>query len=267
MRLLLLCCLMFPVVANSASVLWVPTDEAARRLTAEVMDALRAAKLEPEVGSTGSPASRCLKRGAARDTCLRALSETVLVGSGTLKSGRGRLTLELVVQGISVAKERAVLRKGRIKAQVNGLIGLIVKLVRLRPTPDPTVALEAPARAVSPLPEDAPAKAAPPVLAPSRPADEVQISMPLKPAAKPRVAAWVVTGIALAAAGTAATFGGLGIAGKERLDAAPAGISPFSRSEAAALQESTNLQFTVALGTGIGAGVSGVVAAILWGAQ
>jgi hypothetical protein len=77
------------------------------------------------------------------------------------------------------------------------------------------------------------------------------------------VAAWTTTGLAVASAGVAGTFGALGLSAKSQLDANEGGVSSLTRSQANALAAQGNTDFAVALGAGIGAGVLGVVSAIL----
>lgn len=273
----LVCCLMLPLTGHAASVLLVPVDEKARVLSDELGEAFGAAKLIVKTAGPGSPALTCLK-DPAREACLGNIGDkakvvAVFVVSGALKGGKGTLTLELLAQGKVVKKESTKVNKGKVKAQMRAPIARLLKLL---PKSEPSAPVEVPKLTITetprePEPEpvvaDAPRKAEPVALTPSRPRDDLSLQQPSLKQAKPKVAAWVVTGLAVAAAGTAATFGGLGLAGKGQLATAPEGVSPLSYSQAAALQQSSNTQLTIALGAGIGAGVSGVVAAILWGVE
>lgn len=284
----LLCCLLFPLTASAASVLLIPVDAKARVLADELAEPFGAAKLTVKTAGPGSPAFNCLT-DPARDACLAVLEEkakveAVFIVSGALKGARGNLTLEMLSKGTVLKKETIKVSKGKVKVQLRGPIANLLKLL---PKPGETAPVETPKviatetpREPEPVVEppqrqpeppqvvDAPKKTEPVVLTPTPPtSDPLALKASAPRQVKPKVAAWVVTGLAVAAAGTAATFGGLGLAEKSRLETAPGGESPLSHSEAVALQQSSNTQLTIALGAGIGAGVSGVVAAILWGVE
>lgn len=277
----LLCCLLVPLSANAASVLLVPSDEKARAMADELIEPFAAVNLTVKMAGTGSPAHVCLKVRATRDACLAGIEEKarvvgVFIVSGALRGARGTMSLELLSEGKSLKKESFKVQKGRIKTQLRGPVESLLKLI---PEAESAVPVEQPRATVTEAvkqpepvpvaakPVDAPKKEAQVALAPAPPKETLELKTATPKAARPKVAAWVTTVLALGAAGTAATFGGLGLAGKERLEAAPNGVSALSYSEAAALQEATNTQLTVALGAGIGAGVSGVLAAIFWGAE
>lgn len=279
----LVCCLLFPLTASAASVLLVPVDEKARVLADELVDPFGAAKLTVKMAGPGSPALNCLK-APDRENCLGNIGDkakvvAVFVVSGSLKGGKGTLTLEMLAKGVVLKKDSTRVNKGKVKAQMRGPIAALLKLL---PKSEPSAPVEPPKLTVTetprepePVPEpepvkvaDAPKKTEPVSLAPSTPSrDPLALKTPAPKQSKPKVAAWVVTGLAVVAAGTAATFGGLGLADKGRLETAPNGQSPLSFSQATALQQSANTELTIALGAGIGAGVSGVVAAILWGVE
>lgn len=283
------CCLLLSFTAQAASVLLVPTDDKARALAEELTEPFAAAKLTVKMAGPSSPGVACLADKATRDACLTGIGEkakvvAVFVVSGAMKGARGALTLEMLEGGKVVKKSTTSVAKGRVKVQMKGPVAQLIKLL---PKTEPSAPLEPTKVTVSPKekepepepepvkpPEpvkvaDAPKKTEPaPVLTPKpRVDDELDLRAEPPPQRKPKVAAWVVTGLAVVAAGTAATFGGLGLAGKNQLSNAPGGISPLSYSQAQALQQTTNTEFTVALGAGIGAGVTGVVAGILWGVE
>ncbi len=289
----LACCLLLPLSASAASVLLVPQDEKARALADELVDSFGAAKLTVKMAGPGSPALGCLADAANRVTCLTAIGEkakveAVFVVGGALKGAKGVLTLEMLAGGKVVKKDTVKVTKGRVKQQAKGPLAQFLKLLPKREPAAPIEPLKVTVTEnpkepenvedteLAPLPRIEPVKVADaprktePVLTPQpkpRPDDDLDLRSAPPPSGKPKVAAWVVTGLAVVAAGTAATFGGLGLAGKGRLEGAPGGVSPLSYTDAQALQQSTNTQFTVALGAGIGAGVAGVVAGILWGAE
>jgi hypothetical protein len=275
-------CLMFPLSASAASVLLIPVDEKARVLADELIEPFGAQKLTVKLAGPGSPAANCLK-DPARDLCLGNIGEkakvvAVFVVTGALRGGKANLTLEMLVDGAVVTKDSTRVNRGKVKNQMRKPVAELVKRLSLgeqtAPLETPKVTVTPTQKDPEPLPDlpddppqvtDTPKKPEPVALTPSQPADPLAIKTPAPKPVKPKVAAWVVTGLAVAAAGTAATFGGLGLAGKGRLEAATDGISTLSYNEAVALQQTSNTQLTVALGTGIGAGVTGVLAAILWG--
>jgi hypothetical protein len=277
MRWLVCSVLLLPVFANAASVLLVPTDEKARALAEELVEPFGAQKLTVKTAGAGSPAATCLK-AKDRVPCLTALAEkakvmAVFVVSGAMKGAKGVLTLELIADGKVIKKDSTKVNKGKVKAQMKGPVEKLLALVP-RPSEEPVTQ---PARAtVTDTPKDpepvvvadAPKKEEPVLTPAAKPEpDPLALQQPMPKQPKPKVGAVVMTVLAVAAAGTAATFGGLGLANKNQLETAPNGVSPLSYSEATQLQQTSNTQLTVSLGTGIGAGVAGVVAAILWGVE
>ena len=280
----LVCTLMLPLSASAASVLLVPVDEKARVLADELIEPFGAAKLTVKMAGPGSPALNCLK-DAERDTCLGNIGDkarvvAVFVVSGALKGAKGTLSLEMLVKGAVVKKGSFKVNKGKVKQQMKGPIANLLKLLpKSEPTPveppkvtvtetpkDPDPVVEPPKGVEPPKVVDVPKKTEPVTLTPSKPADPLAITAPgPRPVKKPKVAAWVVTGLAIAAAGTAGVFGGLGFAGKGRLDGLSEGT--MSYTDAQKLKAESNTQLTVGLGAGVGAGVAGVVAGILWGVE
>ncbi|MFO0595493.1 MAG: hypothetical protein U0228_09320 [Myxococcaceae bacterium] len=293
---------MAPCLARASSVLLVPDDDAARAVTAELGDAFSAAKLTVKTAPPGSPAVTCLG-DADRVGCLSTIGEKakvvgVFVVSGGLKGSKGSLNLELIAGGKVIKKSTTKISKGKVKTQMKGPVAALIKLLPkgdAAPAPEPAkvTVSEAPkepepARVepktepkVEPKPEPKPEPVAvndtpkvepkrdEPKLTPrARPDDDLDLRQPAPTAKKPKVAAWVVTGLTIAAAGTAATFAGLGMSAKGRLETVGAdGTSALTYSEATALQQTANLDLTIALGTGIGAGVGAVVSGILWGVE
>lgn len=284
----ILCCLMLPLSAHASSVLLIPVDEKARVLADDLVEPFGANKLIVKMAGPGSPALNCLK-DADRDGCLRAIGEkakveAVFVVSGAMKGAKGNLTIEMLSKGAEMKKQTIKVTKGKVKAQMRGPIAALLKLL---PKSDASAPVETPKVTVTETPKepepvveprqkdpepakvvDVPKKTEPVVLTPTPPKTEpLVLTTPAPKQSKPKVAAWVVTGLAVVAAGTAATFGGLGLAGKGQLEKVTAGQSGLSYTQATALQQTTNTQLTVALGTGIGAGVGAVVAGILWGVE
>lgn len=292
MRTLLLAVLL-PLSAQAASVLLVPEDENARALAGDLVDAFTAQKLVVKTAPAGSPAVACLSKGDERNACLSAIGEKaksigVFVVSGGLKGAKGTLTLELVLNGAVAKKESTKVNKGKVKQQMKGPLWGLIKLLPKADAPAPVDGPKVTVTEKEPEPEpvkpdpvkepepvkqpdpvaknDAPKKDEP-KLTPRKVDDDLDLRTPAPKAGKPKVAAWVVTGLTIAAAGTAATFGGLGLAGKGRLETAPNGESALTYQEAVQLQQASNTQLTVALGAGIGAGVGAVVSGILWGVE
>lgn len=281
----LVCCLLFPLSASAASVLLVPQDEKARVLADELVEPFGAAKLTVKTAGPGSPAVTCLK-DAAREACLQTIEEkakvvAVFIVGGALKGTKGTLTLEMLSKGVVLKKDSFRVTRGKVKTQLRGPIANLLKLLpksetsappteQPKMTVTPTQKDPEPEPVVEPEPKltDVPKKTEPVAIAPTTTADPLSIkSAPPPKPAKPKVAAWVVTGLAVAAAGTAATFAGLGFSGKSQLEKTEGGVSTISYNDAVALRDASNTQLTVALGTGIGAGVAGVVAGILWGVE
>lgn len=282
----LVCCLMIPLSASAASVLLIPVDEKARVLADDLLEPFGAVNLTVKMAGPGSPALNCLKN-PDRDGCLGAIGEkakvvAVFVVSGALKGAKGTLTLEMLSKGTVVKKDTFKVQKGKVKAQMKAPVAALLKLL---PKAEPIVPVE-PTKGVVDTPKepdavaddpygepeppkvvDVPKKVEPVALVPTKTSDPLVLKSTLPPAKKPKVAAVVVTVLAIAAAGAAGTFGGLGLAGKGRLETTTNGASTLSYPDAQALQQTTNLELTVGLGAGIGAGVAGVVAAILWGAE
>lgn len=283
----LVCSLMIPLSASAASVLLIPVDEKARVLADELVEPFGAAKLTVKMAGPGSPAINCLK-DADRNGCLGNIEEkakvvAVFIVTGALKGGKATLTLEMLSKGEVIKKDSTKVTKGKIKNQMRGPIAGLLKLL---PASEPSAPTEQPKATVTqtqkdpdppaepprndpdpPKTVDVPRKTEPVALTPTQTSDPLLIKTPVTKASKPKVAAWVVTGLAVAAAGTAATFAGLGFSGSNRLSQTADGISTLSYSEALELQQTSNTQLTIALGTGIGAGVAGVVAGILWGVE
>jgi hypothetical protein len=287
----LVCCLLFPLGAQAASVLLVPEDEKARALAGELVDGFSDAQLTVKTAPAGSPAVACLQDKAQRTACLAAVGEKsksigVFVVSGAMKGNKGTLTLELIVNGAVTKRETTWVLRGRVKTQMKGPLANFIKLLPMgtgtataAPEPAKVTVTDAPpkeepvAEEVTPAPAvvaDAPKKTerAPSLTPNPRAEDQLDLRTEVKPAGKPKVAAWVVTGLTVVAAGVSITTAALGASDKGRLETLNTdGTSALSYQQALALQNSANGNFTVALGAGIGAGVGAVVSGILWGME
>jgi hypothetical protein len=269
--------LIVSLTANASSVLLVPQNSASQALADELSPSLASAGFTVKMAGPTSPAVKCLAAPKSRDACLTGIAAKakvvgVLVVNGRWKGKKGTLTLELVANNSVLQKLTTAIVKGRVKPLMAAPLSRILKaLPSAAPAPVPAVVAE-PQPAPAPTPEkpapelDAPQKSAV-VLVPKAPREEIDLREEPVRAPKPKVAAWVVTALAVAAAGTAAAFGGLGFSNKAQLEKAPDGLSSLTYSEAVALQQTSNSQLTVALGSGIGAGVAGVVAGVLWGTE
>jgi ribosomal protein L24 len=282
------CLLFLSFSAHAASVLLVPADDKARALAEELTQPFADSKLTVKMAGPASPGVACLSDQAGRDACLTGIGEkakvvAVFVVTGALKGAKGPLTLEMLAGGKVVKKVTVTVAKGKVAQQMKAPVAQLIKLL---PKTEPSAPVEPTKVTVTPKePEPTPRQTEPeptpvkvkvadaptrtePVLTPTpRPDDGLALRTEPAPKSKPKVAAWVVTGLAVVAAGTAATFGGLGFAGKSQLANAPDGVSPLSYSQALALQQSSNTQLSIALGAAIGAGVSGAVAGVLWGVE
>ncbi|MBM4781924.1 MAG: hypothetical protein GQE15_29950 [Archangiaceae bacterium] len=272
--------------ASAASVLVVAENDAARDVAGELVEAFGKAKVKLKVAGPQAPASQCLQRpGGDRNRCLSQAGETAFVDA-VLQLGasasKGRTTVTFLLlsldDGKLIKKEVATGPSANLGGALKPVITRIAKLVKPRPAEpkaDPVVKAE-PVK-TEPVVKADPVKSEPqaePVKRQDAPTktnlEPVVVAPPeavVAPAAKGSgltVAAWTTTGLAVAAAGVAGTFGAMGLGARTQLDANEAGISSLSRSQANALAGQANTNFSVALGAGIGAGVLGVVSAILW---
>lgn len=255
-------------VAHASSVLLVPADDRSRPAAEAMVDTVAGEKRVAKMAPPGSPAVQCLATPATRDACLADMEDKakvsgILVVSAVMKGAKGVVTVELFASGATVKKEVTKVAKAKLKRDLKK-----PTLALLRSIPDAPVAVEAPEPAPVVVVADAPRKEDP-VLTPEpevKPA-AVDVTQPTPVAEKPKVAAWVMTGVTAAALGVGATFGALGMTKRAQLERAPDGVSPYSYSEALALQQEANRDITIATGVGIGAGVSFVITAILWGVE
>lgn len=289
-RLLGLLLLMAGTSASATSVLVVAENEAARDVAGELVEPFGKAKVKLKVAGPQAPASQCLQRASGdRNRCLAQAGDTAFVdavlelGASTSK-GRTTVTFLLLSldDGKLIKKEVATGPSANLGGALKPVIARIARLVKPRPAEskpdpvktepvkpepvksDPVVKTEPvktePVKA-DPVKRDAPTKTnlEPVVVTPPE-----SVVAPVEKGSGVTVAAWTTTGLAVAAAGVAGTFGGMGLSARGQLDQNEGGSSPLSRSQANALAAQANTNFSVALGAGIGAGVLGVVSAILW---
>lgn len=292
-RLLGVLLLMAGTSASATSVLVVADNDAARDVAGELVEPFGKAKVKMKVAGPQAPASQCLLRPSGdRNRCLAQAGETAFVDAvlelgATSSKGRTTVTFLLLSldDGKLIKKEVATGPSANLGGALKPVIARIARLVKPRaaePKPEPVkpdpvkpepVVKGEPVKPDSVKPE--PVKTQPePVKqadAPTKTTLEPVVVTPpesvVAPATKGSgltVAAWTTTGLAVAAAGVAGTFGAMGLGARSQLDQNEAGISPLSRSQANAVAAQANTNFSVALGAGIGAGVLGVVSAILW---
>lgn len=277
--LLLLVCL-GPLGARAASVLVVPADERSRPYAEELIEAFSAAGVTVKLAGPTSPGVRCMEGRATRNACLADLEEKakvdgIVVMSAVAKGGKVAVTFELLSGGEVLKRDGSRGTKGKLAATLRPLVASAMKTlkksvgapVETPPEKPPEPVMTVTTRPIDTKPADAPTTEEPkPELTPKKTAldDELTLREAPPPAPKVKVAAWVVTGLAVAAAGAAATLGGIGAAGASRVNTVEGNVSPLSYTEAVALQEASNAQLSAALGLGIGAGLAGTVAGLLW---
>ncbi|MBL8939174.1 MAG: hypothetical protein JNM69_31725 [Archangium sp.] len=291
-RLLGVLLLMAGTSASATSVLVVAENDTARDVAGELVEPFGKAKVKLKVAGPQAPASQCLQRASGdRNRCLSQAGETAFVdavlqlGASTNK-GRTTVTFLLLSldDGKLIKKEVATGPSANLGGALKPVIARVAKLVKPRPAEPKGEPKADPVVKADPVKSDPVVKAEPVKSEPVKPQPDpvkqqdaptkanlepVVVTPPESVVAPARgsgvtVAAWTTTGLAVAAAGVAGTFGAMGLGTRSQLDANEAGISALSRSQANALAAQANTNFSVALGAGIGAGVLGVVSAILW---
>lgn len=292
MRWLILC-LMVPLSAAAASsVLLVPKGAASRAVAEELIDVFSAQQVRVKLAGDRSPAEQCLSAGA-RGRCLRGLehqakADGVVVLEAVTSGKQVKASFELLVEGAVVRKDTVSAPTGKLAAKAEPVVQQLMQAMKRANRPTVAKAPPAPEPPPERLPEGS--VVAPPVLKPvveSQPVapppsdaptatvlrpeasapDVLRVSEVAPPAPKVKVGALTATGVAVAAAVAAVAFGILGADSQSRLGNAPNGLSPLTYTEATALRDQSNTQFTVSVGAGIGAGVAATVAAILWGVE
>lgn len=261
--------------AFASSVLLVPADDKSRPAAEAMVDTISAEKLVAKMAPSGSPAVKCLATPETRDACLAVMEEKakvtgIFIVTAAMKGAKGTVTVELFANGAVVKRETAKVGKAKLKKDLKKPVLSLLKLIPAdQPTPAVApVVVDPPTNDPEPVVADAPTKEAP-VLTPTTeaPMAAVDVKTEVPKAPKPKVAAWVMTGVTAAAIGVGATFGALGMTKRSALERAPDGVSPYSYSQALAMQQEANRDITIATGVGIGAGVSFVITAILWGVE
>lgn len=258
--------------AFASSVLLVPADDKSRPAVEAMVETISAEKRVAKIAPAGSPAVKCLATPETRDACLAVMEEKakvigIFIVDAAMKGAKGTVTLELFANGAVVKKDTVKVAKAKLKKDLKKPVLALLKAIPIdQPAP---VAAVTPVVVDTPTVEPEPAVDETPVLTPKTeaPIAAVDVKTQVAPAPKPKVAAWVMTGVTAAAIGVGATFGALGMTKRSALERAPDGVSPYSYSQAVAMQQEANRDLTVATGVGIGAGVSFVITAILWGVE
>lgn len=278
-------CLLLATPAFASSVLLVPSDERSRPVAEELIETFAAEGVTVKLAGPSSPAVKCLANKAERNACLgelegKAKVDGVVVMVAKLKGPRVTIGFELLSGGASLRSTTTKGVKGKLRATARSDVGALMwALKKAADTPEapPEKPAEAPAMTVTTRPLDAPRPppvdapkpepAPAPVLAPTRAPIDDELALrqaPPPPAPRGKPAAWVVTGVAVVAAGAAATLGGMGAAGTSRLATTTDGVAGLSYAHAEALRDASNAQLSAALGLGIGAGLAGITAGLLW---
>lgn len=271
--------------AAPASVLVVGENQRAREVAAELSEPFATEKVKVKMAGPQAPATVCLLRSASeRGRCLSHAGQTAFVDAvlqvgATTSRGRTTVTFQLLSldEGHLIKREVATGPADNLGKVLATVVTRMAKLIKPlatgsqqpekaqpeRTEPEPVVSAPAPVKTTpAKSTEDAPMKT---VLEPVVVAPPPSIVEPVAPKGNGLTAvAWTTTGLAVAAAGVAGTFGGLGLSARGELEKDEGGVSALSRSQANALASQANTNFTVALGAGLSAGVLGVVSAILW---
>ncbi|MDP3232395.1 MAG: hypothetical protein Q8N26_06445 [Myxococcales bacterium] len=269
--------------AAASSVLVVGENERGREVASELSEVFAKQKVKMKVAGPQAPATSCLFRPASeRGRCFSQAGQTAFVDAvlqvgATTAKGRTTVTFQLLSldDGRVIKREVATGPSNNLSKALAPVVSRLAKLIKPqgggskapekvepeKAAPEPVVTAPEPVK-TTPVQPDVPKKT---VLEPVVVAPPPSIVAPVEPKGSGlTVAAWTTTGLAVAAAGVAGTFGGLGLSARGELDTNEGGVSALSRSQANALAGQANTNFTVALGAGIGAGVLGVVSAILW---
>lgn len=271
--------------AAASSVLVVGENERGREVASELSEVFAKQKVKMKVAGPQAPATSCLFRPASeRGRCFSQAGQTAFVDAvlqvgATTAKGRTTVTFHLLSldDGRVIKREVATGPSNNLGKALTPVITRLARLIKPqgggskapekvepeKTTPEPVVTAPEPVKTTPVQTQpDVPKKA---VLEPVVVAPPPSIVAPVEPKGSGlTVAAWTTTGLAVAAAGVAGTFGVLGLNARGELDKNEGGVSALSRSQANALAGQANTNFTVALGAGIGAGVLGVVSAILW---
>jgi hypothetical protein len=258
------------------SILVVPATKAARPVCEELLEDFTNEQVRVKLAGEKSEAVGCMARPAAdQRECLVDALKDARVDGVVIITATGKAPLLVGLQLLSRTGEphgQQTVRtpRARLLAQARPAVSHTIAALRGVLQAEEAVAQAAREQAQRPPVEDTPRRQpdAPedkPALTPRDTPPPVEITAaPPPPVARPRGAAWAMTAVAIAGAGTAGAFGTIGYLGKTRLDQTNVGVSELTYTEARTLRDSTNLQLSVALGAGITAGVAAVIAGVLW---
>ncbi|MDP1827430.1 MAG: hypothetical protein Q8L48_29440 [Archangium sp.] len=234
------------IVASSPAWLVVPGDaeESSNLASIAVVKAMGKSGRGAELVPSTHAARQCgLRAGVEQPACFEAAAPgaRVLVVSGVVLRDRFALTIAVL------AKDGAVLEEAGDKGALTDVdelavttLGGLARALGSRETSD------APrATTLEPVPR------------------QEALVLPAAPASRSRAPAWIATGVAAAAAGVAVAFLAMGLQQKSTLDGAATG--ELRHSQADAIAQQANTDFSVALGAGVGAAATGVLAGVLWG--
>lgn len=273
------------VSAAPTSVLVVGENERGREVAGELSEPFAKQKVKMKVAGPQAPATSCLFRPASeRGRCFSQAGQTAFVDAvlqvgATTAKGRTTVTFQLLSldEGRLIKRETATGPANNLGKALGPVVTRLAKLIKPQANASKPPEKVEPEKTendpvvIGPEPtKTSPAKTTPDV--PRKTVLEPVVTTPPPSVVQPvspkgsglTVAAWTTTGLAVAAAGVACTFGGLGLSVRGDLDKNEGGVSALSRSQANALAGQANTNYTIALGAGIGAGVLGVVSAILW---
>jgi hypothetical protein len=261
----------------AGSLLVVCADEASRNLKDDITEVLLGAKTVTKVAGPKAPATSCTTVPASRkQECFATAGgaanvDALLLVTTSEKAGALSVTFELLsaTDGKSVRREALRTTAAKFKAQAAPVLKRVISAASVKkaaPPPPPVIvkhesAIPEAMAAVEKTSDRPVVRSLEP--GPSEPVPQV-VAAPVVTATDSHAGAWVTTGVAVVAAGVAGTFGGLGLSNRAQLGRTTNGVSPLSYSQAQALQSTSNVQLSVALGATIAAGVSGGVAALLW---
>jgi hypothetical protein len=260
---------MVMLTAAPPSVLIVPSAPAARPTCEALVEVFASQNVRVKLAGEKAEAIACVKKATGRTECLvdslkRAKVDGIVLVTATPRGAQLTLAMQLLSRtGESERQEKVSGLKAKLLAwarpAVERTVATLQAVIVEEPQPVPVVEKPQPTQPV--VVSDAPVE---PKLTPREPPHPELVATPNAPARPSKAGAWVVTGVAIAAGGTAAAFGGLGLSAKGRLDHLDNGVSPLTYSQAVALQGQTNQDMTIALGAGIGAAVAAVIAGVLW---
>ncbi len=271
------------------SILVVPSSPSARPVCEELVEGFSAEKVSVKLAGDKSEAVGCVRQtGPARGPCLadavtQAKVDGVVLVSTTTRGQQLAVTLQLLSrQGEGQRQETVRGPRSRVAPFARPAIARTMAALRTllakeklqeraaasveASGPSPPSPSSPPRAAQPPSPRDAPV-ASHRRLEPTSPPEDWSFARPTPPpvvAQRSPLPGWIAAGVAVAGIGVAATFAGLALSTKSRLDFTDGGVSPLSYNRAVQLRDQTNTDLSIALGAGICVVVAGGVAGALW---